>query len=222
MNLEIKQLEGIDGFIDLRPLEGTSKWYWCSSSTDIYEAEEALENGIELEGSELFLIHYPDGKVYCPLSKKEKVYIGTPVWDNGRIGILTVDFNLKIIKIYYFISESVETNLIATIPLSEVLDCYNLLLHTDPLMLTRQENDNKFEIVWPEKIIFDIGDTESFICRDGEKLYFSAWYENNDYHEEIIVRDYRTGKVLEKSPGILYHMPDGSWWKIPGTQKENE
>ena len=154
--------------------------------------------------------------------KKKKFILVHLCGDNGRIGILSVDFNLKIISIYYFIPESVETNLIATIPLSEVLDCYNLLLHTEPLMLTRQANDNKFEIVWPEKIIFNIGDTESFICRDGEKLYFSAWYENPEYNKEIIVRDYGTGNILEKSPGILYYMPDGSWWKIPCTLKKNE
>jgi hypothetical protein len=36
-----------------------------------------------------------------------------------------------------------ETAIVARLPLSEIEDCYNLLLHGSPVMVTRQSPDNK-------------------------------------------------------------------------------
>ena len=40
----------------------------------------------------------------------------------------------------------------------------------------------------------------------------SEWHEDPDYREEINIREYPTGKLLEKFPGAERTMPDGQSW----------
>ena len=40
-----------------------------------------------------------------------------------------------------------------------------------------------------------------------------VWYEDPDYREEVLMRDYDTGEVLEQIPGSLRSMPDGQRWR---------
>jgi hypothetical protein len=79
-------------------------------------------------------------------------------------------------------------------------------------MLTRQGNENKFEIIYPNKIQFLIGNRENFCFRKDGKLYFSVWFEDDEYREEVIVRDINTGKIIEKVHGAITLMPDGQVW----------
>ena len=82
-------------------------------------------------------------------------------------------------------------------------------------MLTRQANDGRFQILWPEKVDFAIGERESLICRKGDTLYFSQWHEGpegQDYREEVLARRYPTGEVREVIPGAWQGMPDGQVW----------
>ena len=79
-------------------------------------------------------------------------------------------------------------------------------------MLTRQA-DNSFEVVWPERVKFPIGPTESFCFREGERFYFSKWYEDPDYREEVVVRD-PDGSVLETFPGAINFMANGEKWVL--------
>jgi hypothetical protein len=106
--------------------------------------------------------------------------------------------------------ESAEVH--ARLPLGAVPDCYNLMLHTTPLTLTRQGHENTFQVVWPEQGSFTIEPQESLDSREGDKLVFSRWYEDPDYREEVIVRKYPTGEVLERANGTLMTMPDGQKW----------
>ena len=106
------------------------------------------------------------------------------------------------------------TKEIARLPLSTVKNCYNLLLHTSPLSLTRQPNDGTFEIAWPEQVSFAINDREALSFRDGDKLYFNIWYEDPDYREETLVRSLQDGMILEKLPGDISIMPNGERWLI--------
>ena len=46
----------------------------------------------------------------------------------------------------------------------------------------------------------------------GDRLYFSAWFEDPDYREEVVVRSFATGAVAERIPGALMEMPDGQRW----------
>ena len=95
-------------------------------------------------------------------------------------------------------------------------DCCNLLLFATPLMLTRQGNDGKFQLLWPDRAEFPLEDNGAFLGR-GEvgRLYFSRWFEEadgSDYREEVVVRRYPAGEVLEVIPGTLWEMPDGQQW----------
>ena len=195
---------------------GTDEWYWSMDYTsgDLYEAEELFQMKHEVECNSLYLIHYPDGKVYEPVPRTKDRYLGEPVYDSGTIAILMVDFAESMTHILRFDPASGETTETVQLPLSSVKDCYNLLLHTSPLTLTRQANDNSFEIIWPERVRFSIGDTESFGFREGDRLYFTAWYEDPEYREETVVRALRTGEILERFPGDIWIMPNGEKWHL--------
>lgn len=98
------------------------------------------------------------------------------------------------------------------IPLSSVRDCYNLKIDGSPIMLTRQGGNNHFQVIWPEKVDFDIDERESFLFRKDNKLFFSKWHEDPVYREEINIREYPSGNLLEKLPGSIMTLPDNQNW----------
>ena len=128
--------------------------------------------------------------------------------------MLLVDFPKGEIRILIFRETDGTTEPLAVLPLSAVEDCYNLMLEASPLMLTRSAHDNQFQILWPERRDFAIEDHEIFEFLEGNRLYTSVWYEDPDYREELLVRDYNTGKLLERIPGSLRSMPDGQNWLL--------
>ncbi|BAL00434.1 hypothetical protein OBV_32350 [Oscillibacter valericigenes Sjm18-20] len=204
------------GIAYIEPLEGSKDWYWGTDYTsgDLYEAEELFKQGHPIHQNRLMFVHYPDGKTIQPLIAEDGQYFGRPICYDSRICILMVDFPNGKIKIMQF-DDELEKNLsLIERPLSAVEDCYNLMLKTSPLMLTRQSNDNKFQILWPEKVEFDVENTESFSFRIGESLYFSAWYEDPEYREEVILRTMDKGKITDRFPGSITMMPDGQMWII--------
>ena len=69
-----------------------------------------------------------------------------------------------------------------------------------------------FQIICPDQIEFNIGVRESFRFKQGDKLYFSEWHEDPEYREEINIREYSTGKLLEKIRGVEMTMPNGENW----------
>lgn len=82
-----------------------------------------------------------------------------------------------------------------------------------------------FEIIWPEQVHFPMGQHESFFLWEGEKLYFSKWYEEGDgpdyrYWEETVIRDLG-GNHLETLSGDVRVMPNGEVWHLTGSD-ENE
>ena len=149
---------------------GADEWYWSTDYIhgDLYEAEELFRMGHPVQSNRLYLIHYPDGTVYEPVSAIAGQYLGYPVYDNGAVALLAVNFPEGIIRILRF--QPGELSEVAQMPLSAVPNCYNLLLHTDPLTLTRTPGDGIFEIVWPEQICFPIGERETLNFRAAEVL----------------------------------------------------
>jgi len=117
--------------------------------------------------------------------------------------LLSVHFSKQKISIHRFDVNTKETAVVTEISLSSVDDCYNLRLSKNPLMLTRRSSDNYFEIIWPERVKFKIHPRESFNCRENDKLYFSMWYEDPDYREEIIVRSMKSRDITEKYSGSI-------------------
>lgn len=210
----MKKIE-TQGITYIEPLEGSTDWYWGTDYTsgDLYEAEELFKQGHPIHQNRLVFVHYPDGKTIQPLIAEDGQYFGRPICCDSRICILMVDFPNGKIKILQF-DDALKRKLSLTeLSLSAVEDCYNLMLKTSPLMLTRHSN-NKFQILWPEKVEFDVENTESFDFRIGEDLYFSAWYEDPEYREEAILRTMDKGKITDRIPGSITVMPDGQMWII--------
>ena len=205
----------LNGICHLEPVRGgTDEWYWATDFIhgDLYEAEELFRMGHPIHSNRLYLIHYPDGQRYEPVPAVSGQYLGYPVYDDGAIALLVVNFPEGVIRILRFHPD--QTTEIVKLPLSSVKDCYNLLLHTKPLTLTRSPGDNTFEIVWPEKIQFAISERETLNFREGDKLYFSSWYEDPDYREEIMVRDLKDGASIDRFAGDIRVMPNGEKWLI--------
>lgn len=210
-----------DGITFIEPLSGTGEWYYGIGYEhgDLYEAEELYKMGEPVKGRSLVLVHYPDGTVYRPVSKAEGKYSTPPVYYEGAIYLIQVDFPKGVIEIVRFDEKSHETSVAAEIPLDSVKDCYNLNLTTKPLTMTRQcVGDNDFEIVWPERVSFKMGDHDSFFLRDGDKLYFSRWHEEGDgpdyeYWEEIVVRNLE-GEITDTFSGDIQLMPNGEMWHL--------
>lgn len=197
-------------------MEGTTKWYWGTDYIhgDLYEAEELFNNNHKIKSNTLLFVSYPDGKVIEPIKAQDGQYFGRPIYYNNNIIILIVDFNKQLIKLEHYDDITSEIVNIVSIPLSEVKDCYNLMLNTYPLMLTREGNENVFEIIYPNKIQFPIGNGESFYFRKDDHLYFSVWVEDEQYREEVIIRDINTGDIIEKKAGAITVMPDGQVWLL--------
>lgn len=202
----------------MEQIEGTGEWYYCKQCEDtfcdLYEAEEIIKDKGEFSGATCYLIHYPDGEVFRPFEMRKNVYVEAPVFDNGRIGFLEVDFSLRKINIYHYIPEEKKLVRLAELLLESVVDCYNLNLKSTPLILGREGNEGKYEIIWPVKKTIHIGDRESLMFRNDERLYFIDWYEDPEYHEEVVIRNINTGLVEERFAGTMYRMPDGKYWRM--------
>lgn len=207
-------------YIDLIPY-GTDEWYYGISYEhgDLYEAEEVFREGQDIEDRNLCLIHYPDGEVFRPVPKQLGIYPAEPVYYDGSIFILNVDFINGIIQIIRFDCNERDTEVIEELPLSCVKDCYNLHLDTAPLTLTRQcVGTNEFDIVWPENVHLEMGDHDSFFLRNGDELYFNRWHEEGEgtdyrYWDETVVRNL-SGDVTAVIPGDIRIMPNGEMWHI--------
>ncbi len=215
--MNIIKIEGISGLYP-EQIEGTSEWYYCKEGKncfcDLYEAEEIVKSGKEFSGMTCHLIHYPEGTVYSPFKLQENRYIEGPVWDNGKLYFLSVDFTIQRIQIYSYLLNEEIIELIKELPLGIVKDCYNLMLKVSPITLTRDENEGILEVVWPNNREIQVGPTETLLFRDEDDLYLSEWHENPEYNENVIVRDLKTGKIKEKQPGYLCRLPDGVYWRI--------
>lgn len=152
----------INGISNCYPekIEGTNEWYSCSESKvpfcDLYEAEEMVNKGKVFPGINCHLIHFPDGKVYSPFKMQENVYIEKPIWNNGELDFLVVNFNTRLLNILKYIPEKQKLESLVELSLSEVKDCYNLKLEIMPLTLGRSGNDGFYEIIWPEKRILQL------------------------------------------------------------------
>ena len=205
-----------NGITNLESLSGSSEWYWGTdyASGDLYEAEELFRSGHPIRKNRLVLVRGPEGKVYEPVTPGTGQYLGRPAYHDGQVVLLMVDFPKEEIRILTFHEAEETTEPLAVLPLSMVEDCYNLMLEASPLMLTRSAHDNQFQILWPERRDFAVEDNEYFAFLDGNRLYTTVWYEDPDYREEVLVRDFDTGEVLERIPGNLRSMPDGQKWLL--------
>ena len=204
------------GITYLQAFEGLEQWYWGTdySCGDLYEAEEVFRSGEEFQPNRLIFVEYPSGQVYEPMQAAKGQYFGEPSCIDGEIYFLFVDFAKGVIGVYVFLQNTKAMQLHAEIPISEVEDCYNLKIDGSPMMVTRQGGENRFQVIWPEKVDFAMEERSGFMFRKGEKLYFSMWHEDPDYREEIHIRAYPSGKLLEIIDGSAMRMPNGERWVL--------
>lgn len=208
----------------LEPLEGSTGWYWGMDYTngDLYEAEELYTDRHRINSNRLIFVSYPGGELHEPVRAEAGQYFGRPAFRDSRTLILLADFPAGEIRILAWDGTESVPEVHAVVPRSEITDCYNLLLHTEPLMLTRQGHENRFDILWPEKASFPINGHETFLFRDGEELFFSCWYEDPDYREETVVRHYPDGGIVRTVRGSLLELPDGQKWLLADAGEEDD
>lgn len=208
-NIKILETEGV-GYLELLPGCG---WYWgCDQvSNDLYEAKELYESGHRFRKNRLILVRAEDGKIIEPVKPEDGQYFGRPYYTEDGIMLLMVDFPGEVIVIFCCDPEA-ETKEYARIPLHDAGDCYNLMLHGDPLMLTLQ-NSSMFRVIWPYKLDIAIEPSESFDFADDGMLYFSKWIEDPDYRETYVIRDMQ-GKIAGQGDGSIQIMPDGQKWLL--------
>ena len=102
--MKIKTVE-TNGITYIEPVPGaTSEWYYGLDYDlgDLYEAEELFNDGHTVKGRELCLVHYPDGEVFFPVPKTQGHYSEKPVFFDGGIYMLDVDFPNGTIRIVRF------------------------------------------------------------------------------------------------------------------------
>lgn len=132
----------------LQAFAGTSGWYWGSDYTsgDLYEAEELYRDGHPIDRNRLLLVSYPEGRVAEPVIAEPGQYFGRPAYYEGSIVLPLADFPQHTLHLLSYGCESGSISELALIDLNRVRDCYNLLLHTAPLMLSRQGGEGLFQI----------------------------------------------------------------------------
>lgn len=203
-----------NGITNINELKNSGGWYWGMDYTggDLYEAEALFRDGHEIRCSRLIFLHDPDGRTAEPLQAKKGQYFGLPVFYQEQVYLLMVDFPAEKILIFSWKPDTDTVDCVQELPLSDAIDCYNLCLHAGAsLMLLRQGGSEPFQIIWPEKAQFAISPREGFDFREGDKLYFSRWEEDPDYREEVVIRQFPTGEILEVLPGSLWEFSDGQY-----------
>ncbi len=208
--MKVIETKGI-AYIEL--LAENSDWYCGTdySCGDLYEAEEVYNSGGTFRSNRLIFVHQPDGKLFEPIILNENQYFGRPTQIDGVIYILLVDFNKQIIQVFDCGDNFQNISVHVELSLLEVKDCYNLLLKGEPLMITRQGAENEFEVIWPEKVSFEMGETESFIYRKDNEWVFSKWIEDPEYREETVIRNIN-GEITKTIQGGIFISPTGETW----------
>ena len=214
----------IEGIQDAYPerIEGTSEWYSCKLAAncfcDLYEAEEIVKAGNVYEGMTCVLIHYPDGQVYYPFVAKENVYVEAPVFCDGVLYFIVADFAERLLQVVAFHTKDFEQKNVFELSLDEVPSCYNLRIDVAPAMLLCESEAHVLEVIWPEKKTFKMNERQVLLFRDGNRVYFSEWFEeeapNYSYYEQVVVRDWETGEEIERFDGQMHRMPNGDIWRF--------
>ena len=206
-----------NGITNINELKNSGGWYWGTDYTDgdLYEAEELFQTEHEVRSNRLIFLHFPEGRMAEPIKATVGQYFGKPVFYQEQVYLLMVDFPAEKILILRWRPDADIVDHMTEIQLSSAIDCYNLSLHAGrELILLRQGGSEPFQIIWPEKAQFPIGERESFVCRDGGILYFSRWEEDPDYREEVVICQFPTGEILEVLPGVLQEFPAGEYWLL--------
>lgn len=197
-------------------LNGTERYaYGLSDFTDSWELKDWQEHG-GYQGSVLYLYDLQESKVYIPFKKKKNVIYQMPLFSDGMIYFLQVDYDDNKVNLYR-LSPNTAIEKITDLSIDEV-NLYNIRLIGEGVHITSQ--DESFVCYYPEAFEIKLETNESVICIDDEKIYISVWIEEgveNDeitkdctYYEKIRVKD-KSGNLISEEIGSLTQFPDGKW-----------
>lgn len=211
--IKIKKIN-ITENMDFDSIQGTKDWYIARNQTyDAYGALEYIKNGKDYYGDEIFLIHYPDGKIYNPFEKEKNACITNPIINNEIFYFLKTDLIKKVSYIYEYNPIKEDLNLMNEINIGKDNECYNLSLKGMPLTVL-QDGEECLQILWPENKKIYTESNEIFLFRDHDNLYFERWYDNMSQNEDTIIRDIKTGEVIKNIKGKLIIMSNNDIWQI--------
>lgn len=206
------------GFEDIYPEKicETDSWYY-GQWTPCSEAYEVPDFKNDYPGTRLYFIEYPSGKVFEPIKQEKNVFLERPIYDHkdNSFGIIRYDFNREIIQVLLFKPELSSVKVLTEMSFSKVGDMINVRLITSPFALVKYDvQSDVVDFLWPKEMKIQLEENEGLDFQDDGKLYMSKWIEDPEYREEIIIRIAETGEILERSPGYLRRMSDGSVWKM--------
>lgn len=182
-------------------LNGTERYaYGLSDFTDSWELKDWQELG-GYQGSVLYLYDLQESKVYIPFKKKKNVIYQMPLFSDGMIYFLQVDYDDNKVNLYR-VSSSLELEKITDLSIDEV-NLYNIRLIGEGVHITSQ--DESFICYYPESFEIKLEVNESVLCIDDEKIYISVWIEEGVENDEI-TKDYtyyEKIRVKDKSGNLI-------------------
>lgn len=197
-------------------LNGTDRYaYGLSDFADSWELKDWQEHG-GYQGSVLYLYDLHENKVYIPFKKKKNVIYQMPLFSDGMIYFLQVDYDDKKVNLYR-VSSNLVLEKITDLSIDEV-NLYNIGLIGEGVYIT--SHDESFVCYYPEAFEIDLEEDESVLCIDGDRIYISAWIEEGveneqitkdySYYGKIRVKD-KAGNLISEEIGSLNQFPDGKW-----------
>lgn len=197
-------------------LNGTERYaYSLSDFVDSWELIDWQDHG-GYQGSVLYLYDLHDNKVYVPFQKKKNVTYQMPLFSDGMIYFLQVDYDDKKVNLYR-VSSSTALEKITDLSIDEV-DLYNIGLTGECVHITSQ--NESFVCYYPKAFEIKLETNESVLCINDDRIYISAWIEEgvendeitNDYsyYEKILIKD-TVGNLISEEIGSLTQFPDGKW-----------
>ena len=198
----------------LEQVKETNEWYYIQD-TPCSEPDEVFHFKGNYEGTKLYLIHYPSGKLYQPIKQIKNVFLQEPTYhhDDKTLNILSYDFNHKQLEVISFEPNTQLTNVLIQVPFDKLGDMINIRLITTPLTLVKHEiHEHCVKWLWPEEKETQFERHEALEYREKNQYYTSKWIEDPDYHEEVLTRSYETDELLERKVGYLRRMPNGELW----------
>lgn len=196
-------------------IDGTTQWYYgqCTPCAECYEVLEFCGN---YPGTRLYLFCI-DGSIYEPVKQEKNVFLERPVYNIEResLGFIRYDFRNEKMQLIEFQIKTKESGILTELPLSKAGDMINVRIVTDPYMVVKHNiHDDTVDFLWPIEKRYQFEENESLDFVHDNKLFTSKWMEDPDYHEEIIIREMDSGNIIDRKPGFLVPMPDGTKWMM--------
>ena len=214
----LKRFKEVEGKY-IEKIIGQERYAFSTSDyVDFYEMIE-MSKGDGYQGMVIKFFDFETGNVYTPFEKKRNIIYGNPVYTDGYYYFLQGDYDKEVLTLYRYISGEIlekETELNI-----DDVNLYNLHIMGNKVYVI--SNSEKFECYYPEKISFSVGDNESAMFIEDDKIYFEKWIEegyddeNNcitddyNFYHVVVVRDFY-GNVISEEVGNLYQSQDGNWW----------